>query len=132
MQFGGQQVQARGLGEGERWVDGAGVASTNPVSLIGKVVAAKGYGKGIVTKHNRKTGRPDTWTIDFGLNGGHDYIDVKLMRWRTVRPECRRAFSASCLELLLPGGLRAHGGHPLLCTLTSGVALCRVVRVSSS
>lgn len=68
---------------GERWVDGSGLCTTDPDKLVGKLITARGYGKGTVEKYNKKRIGLDTFTVNFGVNGGRDVIELQLRRWRT-------------------------------------------------
>ena len=81
MSFGEKQADV--LQPGQRWVDGSGLAGSDPEKLVGKLVACRGYGKGRVEKYNKNRVGQDTFSVNLGVNGGRDTHSLKLRRWRT-------------------------------------------------
>jgi hypothetical protein len=64
----------------QRWINGAGLAGCNPDYLIGRTVAAQGYGKGMVEAYKKKSMGTDVFVINFGTGGGRDIQELKLRR----------------------------------------------------
>ena len=64
----------------QRWINGCGLAGCNPDYIVGRTVAAQGYGKGQVEAYKRKKLATDVFVINFGTGGGRDIQELKLRR----------------------------------------------------
>lgn len=64
----------------QKWINGCGLAGCNPDYIVGRTVAAQGYGKGTVEAYKRKKMATDVFVINFGTGGGRDIQELKLRR----------------------------------------------------